>query len=89
MSEWDYINGTSLVFTLGGDHKPYSKAIETERWFMDKEIYQYLDQIRCMIYHECINDFLSRKPEEMTKYRVNISIEKIEGAQYGKIQNND
>ncbi len=88
MSEWDYINGTSFVFTLGGEHKPYSKAIDQEHWFMDKNIYQFLDHMRRMMFHECLQDFLSRNPDEMTKYRINFSIEKVEGAQYDKIQAN-
>ena len=85
MSDWEYINGTSLVFTLGGTHKPYSKTIETERWFMDKEMYQFLDHIRRMIYHETLQDFLERDPAHATKYRINISIDKIEGAQRDEI----
>lgn len=82
---WDYLDGTSFLVTLGGKVKPYSKTIEHERWFMDKEVYQHLDHVRRMLFHVVMTDFLASDPDAPTSYRLNISIDKLEGGYYDKV----
>lgn len=77
--QWELINGTSEVLTLGGKTKPYSNVNENEKWFMTTQIYHMIDSFRRMVYHEIMNDFLDDDPKRTVAYRINYSIEKLEG----------
>lgn len=75
---WELLAGSSHIFSLGGKARPYAKTIDPEKWFYDKELYYFLDQIKRATYHECLNDFIADDPSRTVKYRISFKIDKIE-----------